>query len=106
MKPYNENPVCAKCGCKGASTEYQHDTPAFLLRRCARCGYSWREAPLDTGKPPEPEGKEKFFGNHIESKDAHAICLCGEQVVEWLTAGSILPAAVYRCPRAINKKAG
>ena len=40
---YSEARACKKCG-GSAST---HFTGYFIERKCLRCGYKWRERPLD-----------------------------------------------------------
>lgn len=60
MKPYDPESTCPKCGHPRARTEYKWgtdqftddgtklpDTPPYLVRECLRCGFGWREAPLD-----------------------------------------------------------
>jgi len=115
VNPYSEQSKCPKCWTIGARTEYHNgtgrfnsegnklpDEPEYLTRTCVRCGYWWQEEPLDAG---DLKQEKIYIGKHIESKDPQAICLCGKQVVEWIAAGSILPA-VYRCPSITSKRAG
>lgn len=56
MEDYYENRPCPKCGnyyvwTKYVSvTEYPDTDISYLERTCERCGYKWREKPLDDGK--------------------------------------------------------
>lgn len=64
--PYDEYAECAKCGHFDSSTAYKsgevwdapgsvtllYESPEHLLRTCRRCGFQWKEAPLDSPKDP------------------------------------------------------
>lgn len=67
MIPYDEATPCKKCGATGATTELTDDlsflsggrrTFPLLKRTCQRCGYAWRELPLDA-KGPASDFEEK-----------------------------------------------
>ena len=100
MKPYNDKTPCLKCGATGAATEYEDlsnvcGVPVFpkMRRTCKRCSYVWFELPLDA------QDVGAYFDNkakHIESRDANAICICGEDLVY---RGS----GLFVCPNAIPK---
>jgi len=49
LKPYSEtNTICKKCDYGLATTEYRHNNGAeYLVRRCGRCKYEWKEACVD-----------------------------------------------------------
>lgn len=60
MNPYNENARCPKCGgdtigsrfCSGQYPSHgyydpPHEGTEAIHRACARCGFSWSEAPID-----------------------------------------------------------
>ena len=48
MKNFNENSRCKKCGYDVVGTTYRYDFGFETMhRKCARCGYTWCEAPLD-----------------------------------------------------------
>ena len=58
MEKYNPDRVCPKCGYgsiyagdESAITEWVKGlglpSQEYILRRCSRCGYEWREKPLD-----------------------------------------------------------
>ena len=101
MNRYAVNRPCEKCGAANASTEYIDQTnfmgqkwPKLMSRICPRCGYAWYELPLDA-KDPVAEHDNK--ARHIESPDAHAICLCGENVVD---NGS----GLFVCPSTLPKE--
>lgn len=49
LLPYDPKSKCTKCGGDMVSTEYRLER---MWRRCFRCGYSWSEAPLDSGAKP------------------------------------------------------
>jgi hypothetical protein len=52
---YNERGPCPKCGCRVVLTKYDHVFDN-IGRKCERCEYTWREAPLDAGdQPTSPE---------------------------------------------------
>lgn len=52
LPEYYDRRKCPKCG-QSATTSYV----AGLIRRdCVRCGYSWRERPLDAKRANVPEG--------------------------------------------------
>jgi DNA-directed RNA polymerase subunit M/transcription elongation factor TFIIS len=52
MEKYREGLRCIKCGCeyimdKHEETRLGSSIPEAILRTCTRCGYRWRELPLD-----------------------------------------------------------
>ena len=56
LSPYNPNATCPKCGGEDIHTQFvpclTRKNPSdedVIIRRCARCGYPWHEAPLDAG---------------------------------------------------------
>ena len=65
LPPLSTNAPCVKCGCAHATTKYEParstpvspgvlaQTPEHLARTCTRCGYTWRERPLDTVPTPD-----------------------------------------------------
>ncbi len=45
---YTETAVCPKCGGKHIATRYEYQFGnEWLLRKCDRCGYAWKQTPLD-----------------------------------------------------------
>ena len=68
LPPLSTNVPCVKCGCAHATTRYEParatpvspgvlaQTPEHLARTCTRCGYTWRERPLDTVPGPGAAG--------------------------------------------------
>jgi hypothetical protein len=58
LPPLSTNTPCVKCGCTYATVQHQPARPLpvgarlvepeHMARTCTRCGYAWRERPLDT----------------------------------------------------------
>jgi Zn ribbon nucleic-acid-binding protein len=51
MKTFETTTTCSKCGEFRASIRYNSGEDT-IERTCIRCGYRWREAPLDSDKQP------------------------------------------------------
>ena len=54
MRTYDPSAKCSKCGHDVVSTLFVRGLVAseqHLKRMCARCLYTWSEAPLDAGVP-------------------------------------------------------
>lgn len=69
MKPFDPDARCPECAYDAVGTRYEHEVsyppdypieylergplphPAWLVRTCARCLYSWLERPVD--EPPD-----------------------------------------------------
>ena len=101
MKPFNEKTPCIKCGATGATAAYEDlsnacERPVFpkMRRTCKRCGYNWYELPLDAQDVGAYFDKK---ARHIESRDANAVCLCGE-MLEYRGSGRFV------CPKALPEE--
>ena len=56
LPPYVRDRPCPKCGSdtiatlwRAADPDFPREDPEHMVRTCGRCGFSWKEAPLDGG---------------------------------------------------------
>lgn len=67
---FTEKPVCIKCGCRQASTQFTPRPAArkeVLRRTCKRCTFTWDERPLDQAHELELLAREAP-SNHEEGE--------------------------------------
>jgi len=67
LPKYSDNKPCIKCGCTTIKTKHMPEQTFFgakavngsaqecMLRTCARCEYTWQEAPLNPTNNKETE---------------------------------------------------